>query len=591
MKPKTLFILVVSFVVIMGVYLGLEKLYLPKAEEKKAKEEKVFPIAEEDVTGIELASPNEIITLEKDDDTWELTAPIRTAADNGEVASLISFALDAEIQRNFGDPEEAGADMAEFGLDEPALTVALSAGDAAPVLTLGGETPEGDRLYALIEHEGVETLILVDSLVLADLDRDTRALRKKDITAFYTDEVERFSVTRNGETVTSERVGGDDWIITEPVEFTADPTEIYDVLDYVTEAEAVNFFDNDVENLAPYGLDDPIITLVLTNTEGAASTLMIGDEDENGDYYALWEGMPWVCTVSEKVKNKLTLTEESLMEKILLDYTVADVTGFTLETGRDSFAVSRNGDGWWIDEPEDIKGDRTAINNLLFDFKDLRFDEVVEQPTTDTGRYGLDDPWISLHVVYEEDEGGKKEADLIFGAEEDGGVYVRTIRDDADFVAFVSLDDPGVLSPTLFDLEDKSLLTFEPEDVGRAVIDWEGNTYEIEKKKKEWEMTSPEEADVSNEMMTYLLLGISDLAYYDVMYDTRENLEPFGLDDPVISISLFDVEGSELGEILLGEEDEEYEHYPAVSSDLPMIYSVESDLVEDVHFDILDLQE
>jgi len=86
-------------------------------------------------------------------------------------------------------------------------------------------------------------------------------------------------------------------------------------------------------------------------------------------------------------------------------------------------------------------------------------------------------------------------------------------------------------------------------------------------------------------------LGISDLAYYDVMYDTTENLEPFGLDDPVISISLFDAEDTELGEILLGEEDEEYDHHPAVSSDLPMIYSVESDLVEDVYFDILDLQE
>ena len=110
-------------------------------------------------------------------------------------------------------------------------------------------------------------------------------------------------------------------------------------------------------------------------------------------------------------------------------------------------------------------------------------------------------------------------------------------------------------------------------------------------KKKKWKMSAPEEADITDEMMTYLLLGISDLAYYDVLYDTTENLEPFGLDDPTISISLFGAEDTELGDILLGEEDEEYEHHPAVSSDLPMIYSVESDLVEDVHFDILDLQE
>ena len=591
MKPKTLFILVISFIVVMGVYLGLEKLYIPKTEEKKANEEKVFPIAEEDITGIELASPGEEINLKKDDGAWELTAPVRTAADTGEVASLISFALDAEIQRNFGDPAESQAKLSEFGLDEPVLTVTLFAGDAASRLSVGGETPEGERLYALIEHEGVETLALIDSLVLTDLDRDIRALRKKDITPFHTDDVKRFSVTRNGTTVRSERIGEDDWIITEPVEFTADPTEIYDVLDYVTEAEAIAFFDDEAENLDRYGLENPVITLVLTDTEGATSTLVIGDKDEGGDYYALWEGMPWIFTISNKVKNKLTLTEESLMEKILLDYTVADVIDFTLETERDSFIVSRTEDGWKIEEPEELRGDKTAIDNLLFDFKDIRFDEVVEKPTVTPGRDGLDDPWVSLHVVYEEEGEVEKEESLIFGPEEDGGAYVRAIREDADFVAFVSLDDPGVLSPTLFDLKDKSLLTFEPDDVERVVIDWEGDIYEIEKKKKKWEMTAPEEADISVEMMTYLLLGISDLAYYDVMYDTTENLEPFGLDDPSVLISLFGAEGSELGEILISEEDEEYGHHSALSSDLPMIYSVESDLVEDVHFDILDLQE
>jgi hypothetical protein len=334
-----------------------------------------------------------------------------------------------------------------------------------------------------------------------------------------------------------------------------------------------------------------VITLVLTDDEGAVSTLTIGDEDEDGDFYALWEGMPWVFTVEIAVKNKLTLTEESLMERILLDYTVSDVTDFTLETEHDSFVVSRTEDGWMIEEPEELTGDKTAIDDLLFEFKSLLFDEVVEKPTVDAGRYGMSDPRVSLHVVYEQEGEGEREADLIFGAEDDEGVYVRVIREDTDFVALVSPEEPSVFYPTLFDLKDKSLLTFEPEDVERVVIGWEGDTYEIEKKTREWEMTSPEENDVTPELMMYLLLGISDLAYYDVVYDTTENLEPFGLDDPVISISLFDAEDEELGEILLGDVDEEYEHYPAVSSDLPMIYAVESDLVEDVHFDLLDLQE
>jgi len=613
MKPKTLLILVIAFLVVIGAYLGFEKLYVPRTEEKKAKEEKVFPLTEEDITGIELASPAEVIVLEKDDGTWDLTEPVRTPADNGEVASLIAFALDAEIQRNFGDPEETDVDLTEFGLDEPVLTVTLTAGDDASRLVVGGETLEGERLYALVERgDDEKTLVLIDSLVLSDLDRNTRTLRKKDITAFHTDEVQRFSVTRNEKTVTAERTGVDDWIVTEPVEFAADPTEVLYVLDYVTEAEAVSFMDDGAEDRACYGQKDPQITLVLTDADGATSTLLIGDEDENGDYYALREGTPWVFTVSASVKNKLTLSEESLMARFLLDYTVSDVTGFTLETKDETFSVSRTDGGWEIDEPEGLPGDKAFIDNLLFDFKSLWFDEVVEKPTMDPGRNGLDDPLMTLHVVYEEelDDGPEdeaaekkkkkgeeeprteeKEATLIFGDREDGGVSVRVIREDADFVAFVSLEDMTLPSPTLFDLKGKSLVMFEPDEVERVRIEWEGDTYELEKKKKKWVMTAPEEGDMDVEMMTYLLLDISDLAYYDVLYDTTENLEPFGLDDPVISISLFGPEGAELGEIILGPEDEEYGHRSAVSSELPMIYAVESDLVDDVYLDILDLQE
>jgi hypothetical protein len=300
------------------------------------------------------------------------------------------------------------------------------------------------------------------------------------------------------------------------------------------------------------------------------------------------------------------------MARLLLDYTVSDVTGFTLETKDETFTVSRVDGGWEIEEPEELPGDKAFIDDLLFEFKSLWFDEVVEKPTADPGRNGLDDPLMTLHVVYEQepdDDSGdeaekekkkkdeeetrteEKEATLIVGDREDKGVYVRVIREEADFVAFVILEDMTALSPTLFDLQGKSLVTFEPDEVERVRIEWEGDTYELEKKKKKWVMTAPEEGDMDIEMMTYLLLDISDLAYYDVLYDTTENLEPFGLEEPVISISLFGPKGADLGEVLLGPEDEEYEHRSAVSSELPMIYAVESDLVDDVYLDILDLQE
>ena len=71
----------------------------------------------------------------------------------------------------------------------------------------------------------------------------------------------------------------------------------------------------------------------------------------------------------------------------------------------------------------------------------------------------------------------------------------------------------------------------------------------------------------------------------------EHNYRYYILDDPAISIMLLGPDDHLIGEILLGDEDEEYGHYSVISTDLPMIYAVTSDYVEDVHLDILDVQE
>jgi hypothetical protein len=592
MRPKALLIVAAAFVLVVSFYVVFEKVYLPKKEKAKEKEERVFSLVREDLDHIAIDSETTKIILVKENDRWMMTAPFKTETDTGEVESFIASALDAQIGRKLGAKDELKDSLADFGLDKPKLTVTLGSGDETEALLFGNAVASGDEVYAMAS--GSDQVFLIDGFVMEDINKDTTTLRDKALIAFSPDDIVTLAVTRDSKTVTVKRQADDSWLITEPFEFSADTDEITDILDFISEEGAVGFAPEDAKP-ADYGLASPAITLLLVDADGATSRLLIGKAAGDGNYWAMREGRPSIFIVTEQVKNKLTVSADFIMNKSLLSYIVSDVTAFELTGPDGTISAVRDGRGWKITKPEEVRGDRNAVNTLLSDLRDMKLSEIVQMPARDLGRYGLDSPTLAISVkVKDGDKERKSTLKLVRDAGETSYGYLLSGSSGStgDFIFSIPTETIAAVNPTLASLKDRALLSYDQDTVTGITIAAGDKTYDFTRKKDAWKMTKPARKKIDAESMKFLLEAIGGLSYADVLADTKEGLKDWGLDEPKTTITLTGADG-EIGTISLGEpkETEDGRYSAAVSSSLKKVYKVNTDLVDAIIYEADIIQE
>jgi hypothetical protein len=133
-----------------------------------------------DIRRLEVAgsAPGSSFSLEKRDDTWYLTKPVEWPANPNAVSRILNELQFLEHETSFStrDLEKNGQKLADYGLDQPKLTVSFASGEAgapgAPaarmtVLRIGDTTKVGDHLYLLSPDGGRVHVVgrsLADSL-------------------------------------------------------------------------------------------------------------------------------------------------------------------------------------------------------------------------------------------------------------------------------------------------------------------------------------------------------------------------------------------------------------------------------------------
>ncbi|HXQ80331.1 MAG TPA: DUF4340 domain-containing protein [Opitutaceae bacterium] len=115
-----------------------------------------------DIRTLEVSGPPQgpNYSLERRGDTWYLTKPVEWPANPNAVSGILNELQFLEHETSFGtrDLEKNGQKLADYGLDQPKLTVTFSSGEAgapgapAPrttVLRIGDTTTVGKHLYLL----------------------------------------------------------------------------------------------------------------------------------------------------------------------------------------------------------------------------------------------------------------------------------------------------------------------------------------------------------------------------------------------------------------------------------------------------------
>jgi uncharacterized protein DUF4340 len=378
-----------------------------------------------DVSGFELALPEETLAAERRDGGWRLTRPTALPADADTIGEFLDKLAAQKVREFVADSPPS---LAPYGLDRPTRLVIQTGKDrdrASRTLLFGHVDTAKKGVYAM--RPGEPTVLLLPEDVLKQVPKNVAVLRDKTVVAVDRDKIARVEIESPKGVVTAAR-DKDQWTLVTPQPLPADQVEVGAVLTKLRELRAQAFLSDDASAI-PRFLSRPEVRVTLTDTGGATTTLLLAPSRETRggapSAYAGVAGKGPVVLVEAKALGELARSANELRDRRLLGtLEPRDVKRVRVRAGGQTVVLERKGDSEWrMLEP--VKGTANAgkVDDLLYTLRGLRWKDIVAAEGQDAGRYGLDAP--TLEVAMFRGDGGEI-ATLVVGKREGELLYVRT---------------------------------------------------------------------------------------------------------------------------------------------------------------------
>ncbi len=398
---RNLILLIVCALIAAYFYWDTER--IKEKEEQEEKEKELISLTQDEIKEVTVVNKEGTFKAVKEDDRWKLVEPFNTDGDNTAWNGIVRNIADGKKQRVVNENPET---FEPFGLAEPSQQVTVSGigGATATTLLLGNKTPTSGKYYARIKDSS--EVVTVWSSLYTSADKKLYDLRDKTILKLTNEDVQRIEIKHPGLKTTIERKGESEWNITDPVLVRADESKIRDLINGVKNGEIKQFVDENPDNLASYGLIEPVTSIVFWTSETgdqssmAARGILLGASDENENVFAKHQGQNNVFAVDpEDFKNMPQDINSLRMTKItplrswdVKELKIASVAGTILE------ATKAPGD-WYIYPDEEggelKKADYSGFSDLVRKIVDLEIADYI-----DSGTEGIDigDPYLSVEL-------------------------------------------------------------------------------------------------------------------------------------------------------------------------------------------------
>jgi hypothetical protein len=250
----------------------------------------------------------------------------------------------------------------------------------------------------------------------------------------------------------------------------------------------------------------------------------------------------------------------------------ADVQALTIKK-KDGSAVTvdRSGGKWVITTPQQLPADQDAVSSIVSALSPLTADSVVEEKTSDPGKFGLANPSLTVGVKV---KNGKSQT-ISFGDDVPAGSLVYVRMGDSAKIDAIASSVRSTFDKGLNDLRDKRLLTFDSTKLTQIEVSAPKSDIVFEKRNaKDWIIEKPKPYRADSFQVEELLRNLSE-AKMDLsgMEDQRAIDAAFKIGQPVATAKLTDVSGTQSLELRKSKNS-----YYATSSVVPGTYKVTADL-------------
>lgn len=292
---------------------------------------------------------------------------------------------------------------------------------------------------------------------------------KTQVFSISSEDVQSIKFVIDKKEVTFEK-NNDEWVKSDERDFPVDQDKLIEAIGSLNNVEADRVLDN-VTDTTEYGLDDPTNTITITDKDGKETVLHVGMENASTSQYYVENG---------EDESKIYVVADSVFQpfmKTLYDYAKAGtfpvidsstVSNVTVDENDDSYTLTKDDNtGLWNIQDQDgaEKADSAKVSSLTSSIASIAYGSFVNYNCKDLSEYGLDKPYGTITIDYQEEVEEKSDSSEDGDASEENSTDEQdTTEDKKDISATDSTEDKDDASAVDSTEEDTSATDSTEED-------------------------------------------------------------------------------------------------------------------------------
>ncbi len=404
-------------------------------------------------------------------------------------------------------------------------------------------------------------LALGGYVYLVELPREQEEAQKKKLFTFDKDEVSAVSLIYPDRSLHLRKDESGKWHLTQPIESEADETTVSNLLNALTDVEVSRVLEEGVQDLALYGLDQPMVKLQVTLQEGPSlPVVLIGKDTPVGfSVYVQKTGDPKIFLTPQAFRLGMTKEVKDLRDKAIIAFETNEVKKVEIHSAEHDIVLSKNDTGWTLDKPVSSKADEAQVQTFLSSVQGMRAQDFIEQPLLELKEFGLDPPQLTVSLTLGTDNAQKT---IFIGGErsdDTGGKKLYVKRGEADTLFLVGDWVLRDMDKTANDFRDKTVVHFDREKVVKVEV-WhrDGDSFTLNRDEdKKWAIDKTQEGTLKEMALSQLVDDLHTLRGFEIAAENPSDLSVYGLQEPMLKISVYDDGGTKLATILAGQRSEE----------------------------------
>jgi hypothetical protein len=195
-----------------------------------------------------------------------------------------------------------------------------------------------------------------------------------------------------------------------------------------------------------------------------------------------------------------------------------------------------DGGRWRIVKPVGVDADQTAATNLARAIADCEIQKTVDEKPAALAPFGLDNPQVIVTVTTKD---GKTWPGIVLGKMTPVGFSVYLKTTDKPVVMLASSAFHAGMNKTVDQLRSRDLMAFKVDDVQQFTIErGNGEKVQIDRHGDRWKIIKPAEYPADSLAVRQYLTTLVNAKIADFITDTPASVSQYGLDKPLVTVTV-----------------------------------------------------